>query len=689
MVIIGMISLIILLLGVYYVFNKEDKHTTLNLVEKQWIENNKNTVMDIGVVNDIPIFNYDGSGVFLDFLESLEKTTGLELNKVSFQYQDDVELEYAFNIVDKASDDDILIYQDNYVIVTNEKHKYIDLNEIKGLVIGVLSDDLEQANTYLKNNVNNVFKTYDNVNSIFQDIIKPEVETDEANKINPINAMLIPKTLYLDRILKRDDLYIAYNITEMSKDFVLTLGKKDKLNNILGKFYSKWSSENYLNSYNNHFSNNYFQFNNINEKDIVNYRSKNYVYGFVENAPYDTKIHDKLSGYNSEFLKEFAKLSNIEIIYKEYSNNNSMYENFNSNKVDLMLETNTNSKYNMDVYKTIPFYNNTLVVVSNISNNLVVNSLNSLFDIELMTINNSEISNYLIKNKLKVKSYDNISKLVKNIKKDSVIVIDKEMYYYYANNKLKNYKIYYEEALPNDYGLVIRDIKENKIFANYLDFYLSFACNKSVINTSYYSLFNIDKKPIILRSLIVGGALLIIVASTILINKTLKKNKDKKAKKIVSKEDKMKYIDQLTSLKNRNYLNENLEIWDDSEVYPQAVVVVDLNNISYINDNYGHVEGDKVIEEAANILIFNQIENSDIIRTSGNEFLIYLVGHDEKAVVSYTRKLKKEFKNITHNFGAAIGYSMIVDAIKTIDDAINEATLAMRDDKETQENDVN
>ena len=97
-----------------------------------------------------------------------------------------------------------------------------------------------------------------------------------------------------------------------------------------------------------------------------------------------------------------------------------------------MLENNTNNEYKMDVYETIPFYNNKLVVISNISNNLVINSLNSLSDVELMTIGNSEVSNYLLKNNLKLKSYDNISKLVKNIKKNSIIVIDKEMYTFTA-----------------------------------------------------------------------------------------------------------------------------------------------------------------------------------------------------------------------------------------------------------------
>ena len=62
----------------------------------------------------------------------------------------------------------------------------------------------------------------------------------------------------------------------------------------------------------------------------------------------------------------------------------------------------------------------------------------------------------------------------------------------------------------------------------------------------------------------------------------------------LSKLDKLRYTDNLTSLKNRNYLNENIPRWDSSEVYPQAIVIVDLNNVAYINDNFGYPEGDKV-----------------------------------------------------------------------------------------------
>ena len=39
-------------------------------------------------------------------------------------------------------------------------------------------------------------------------------------------------------------------------------------------------------------------------------------------------------------------------------------------------------------------------------------------------------------------------------------------------------------------------------------------------------------------------------------------------------------------------------------------------------------------------------------------------------------------KTLPYEFGAAVGYSMINDEIKTIDDAINEATIEMIANKE-------
>jgi len=158
-------------------------------------------------------------------------------------------------------------------------------------------------------------------------------------------------------------------------------------------------------------------------------------------------------------------------------------------------------------------------------------------------------------------------------------------------------------------------------------------------------------------------------------------NRKVKITKKIKKEDKMMYLDVMTNLKNRNYLNDNLSYWESNKIYPQAVVIIDLNNISVINDSKGHEEGDKQIKSAANILIKTQRENSEIIRTDGNEFLIYLVGYEENQIVTYVNKLMKEFKHLPYEYGASMGYFMIKSESTTIDDAINEALIKMRENK--------
>lgn len=224
---IVIIIILILSLGTYYIFTKEDKDTTLNLLEKQWIENNKNKVIDMGIVNEIPVFNYNGEGLFFDFLNSLEKITNLEFNKISYTIDSKIESPYAFKIVDQVSENDILIYQDNYVLLTKNKVKYSSPNKISNLRIGVLKNDLSGVNTYLSDAINITFKPYENIDNLINYINISESDID---------ALVLPKNIYLNTILT-NQLNIAYNITELTKNYVLSLGDTDRLNDIIIKYY--------------------------------------------------------------------------------------------------------------------------------------------------------------------------------------------------------------------------------------------------------------------------------------------------------------------------------------------------------------------------------------------------------------------------------------------------------------------
>ena len=145
------------------------------------------------------------------------------------------------------------------------------------------------------------------------------------------------------------------------------------------------------------------------------------------------------------------------------------------------------------------------------------------------------------------------------------------------------------------------------------------------------------------------------------------------------------YQDGLTELGNRTLFNERLAALEEQKQKGQleiAITMFDVNDLKKVNDQMGHQYGDQLIIKAAGILVNTQLENSEIIRTDGNEFLIYLIGYSDRQVNTYVNKISKEMKNLPHEFGAAVGFSMITDEIKTLDDAINEATLEMISDKE-------
>lgn len=672
-VIITSITLIvILILGwvFYYFFLNQDEKNTLTIVEKKWIEKNKNNIVDIGIINNIPIFNYDGEGVFFEFIKKIEKDTGLEFNEISYDLGSTETPDYAFKIKEKADDNDISIYEDNYAIVSKNKVVYNDLEDIPAMTIGVTKNNLENINFYLYDNKNIQYKVFDNETSLFN-----EINSNNSS----VQAIVVPKTIYLNYINK-NKLNINYNITDAKLNFVLSLGNEKKLNTIIKKYYKKWYKDEYKEQYNKYFLSNYFNFNNIYEDKVAKFRSKQYNYGFISYAPFSTSVDGKLVGISNEYMSQFASLANIEIKYKEYKSLHDLIKDFNENKVDLFFNTSSQNKFDMDVYNTISAVDENISIVTHENNDIIIKSLSSLKDKEVYVIAGSQAVSHLKGYGIVTREVNNFDNILDKLNEDSIIAIDTKAFDMYRHNKLDKFKIAYSFSLKNNYSYAIRDIKDNEVFSKFFNFYISFVDGKKIENNVTYDMYVPNVKNHLLQYLLgfVIGCGVVVAGITVVVKKPFKRNR----KSIISKENKIKYIDMLTSLKNRNYLNSAIEKWDESEIYPQTIMIIDLNNIAYINDNYGHEEGDNVIKQAANILITTQVENSEIMRTNGNEFLIYMVNYDEKQVITYIRKLTKEFKELSHGFGAAIGYSMITDGLKTIDDAINEATLDMKSNKE-------
>ncbi|HEY0828647.1 MAG TPA: diguanylate cyclase [Bacilli bacterium] len=95
----------------------------------------------------------------------------------------------------------------------------------------------------------------------------------------------------------------------------------------------------------------------------------------------------------------------------------------------------------------------------------------------------------------------------------------------------------------------------------------------------------------------------------------------------------MAFKDGLTGLYNRFYLNEvNWRITEGVETY-HSVMMIDIDNFKQINDIYGHIWGDHVIETVSKIIKDNIDLNKDIaFRYAGDEFLILLGEGSERSL---------------------------------------------------------
>ena len=643
--------------------------------DKKWISENGKKIIDIEVFNDVAVYGTNGNGVIFEFLDYIQDETSLQFNKIPFEKEIGSKGNtYKLEIIDGAnnlSSNQLLLFEDSYVAVGKKNVRINTIADFKDNTIGVIAQDTSNITYYLKSSENVKINSYDNKEALFKAL-------DE----NEVNMVIVPNILSLENTINNKDYYLNYFFTDVSKNIVLTLDNNNKeLNTIIRKYYNYWMSEYYVSTYNKLLLNYYLEKNDINDKTKAELLSKTYVYGYVENAPYEITRGSKLEGIVGEYINRIVRLTDIDFSFKKYASLGELNEAINNGEVDIYFDyiNNQNNKY----LKTTSTFIENYVVLAMTKDDYIISSFEGLKGSNVFMLQNNRYLYEYFKNgaMVNITLKDSIKSLVKGAKdKNALLVLDKEVYSYYKNKELKDYEVVYDNIMSSDYSFMVKS--ENESFYslfNYIintnSYYKYRNSGFNNLNTSIFKTSSFEELYLLLLAIILIPIIIVIMIFVFL------KNRHKL--KLVKKEDRKKYTDMLTSLKNRNYLNLQIASWNLSKVYPQTIVVVDINNLKYINDNYGREKGDNLIVKTASILVNTQLENTEIIRSDGTEFLIYLVGYSEEQIEVYLKKLRKELNELTYGFGASVGFSMIFDNIKTIDDAINEAMIDMQSDKES------
>lgn len=105
--------------------------------------------------------------------------------------------------------------------------------------------------------------------------------------------------------------------------------------------------------------------------------------------------------------------------------------------------------------------------------------------------------------------------------------------------------------------------------------------------------------------------------------------------------------DYLTGLCNRrgmeDYIHEKWPCWAQKEHY-LICESIDLDGLKYINDTYGHKEGDWAICTVADAISRTLGEDGIAARTGGDEFVIVLTGTDEQKILVIEQKIRESLE---------------------------------------------
>lgn len=149
--------------------------------------------------------------------------------------------------------------------------------------------------------------------------------------------------------------------------------------------------------------------------------------------------------------------------------------------------------------------------------------------------------------------------------------------------------------------------------------------------------------------------------------------------------------DQLTGLRNRNSLDETMQIFfagAKRNEHKVGVLLLDLNKFKEINDTYGHTVGDIVLKETATRLNEAARKDEVLFRVGGDEFLLVVPVVDSRETLNTIKKrlhsilsYKLEVGDYSIIVTSSIGYAISGEDGDTFDELFLKADRRMYEEK--------
>ncbi len=156
------------------------------------------------------------------------------------------------------------------------------------------------------------------------------------------------------------------------------------------------------------------------------------------------------------------------------------------------------------------------------------------------------------------------------------------------------------------------------------------------------------------------------------------------------------YIDKLTHVYNRNYLQESEDFINLNDY---LLATLDIDYFKTVNDTYGHDVGDKILKQVANMILLTVRTHEDIVIRYGGEEFVILAKIKRGDNLSALNVIERIFKNIQENhfyinkkdylnITVSIGVNLVPHKSRTFSEAFKLADIALYNAKNKGRNNI-
>jgi len=157
----------------------------------------------------------------------------------------------------------------------------------------------------------------------------------------------------------------------------------------------------------------------------------------------------------------------------------------------------------------------------------------------------------------------------------------------------------------------------------------------------------------------------------------------------VNLQNESSYVDQLSGLFNRQYLNNLLLVLGDKKETSglTAGIMLDINNFKSINDRFGHSVGDDAISKVGKMLHTAVGDKGVTCRYGGDEFIILMNVKSHKEIIDMIDTINNkaalfnESENTPYAINFSIGCGTYNNKRESIDDFLKKIDDSMYEDK--------